>query len=241
MYGLYVELELDQVCYTTHMPNIHSKHESDILYFTSAVGNAEYYQNCIDISITSSSAGSIEGPQLFVANLPTYPRMADFAGSADTGKCYLDQRPSINIGPGVAGSGVYGSGATCSGSGGNAPTVAAPTQLTTTKTTSTTTTTTTVQGGANPTQPSITTIGLSVPPTISTRTRRRKTVTITVFGPQPTSPSTPSTIKCTQETMECASTTTFRQCTAAGVWVEQGCAKNTVCLMGEKGVYCGFA
>lgn len=84
------------------------------------MGNAEYYQNCIDISIRSMAEGPVTGPQLFVANLPGFPEVADFnSGSGrDPGTCYLDMRPEISV-PG-SDAGVFGRGPRCTSSGSSA-------------------------------------------------------------------------------------------------------------------------
>ncbi|KAJ3040417.1 hypothetical protein HK097_002563, partial [Rhizophlyctis rosea] len=65
------------------------------------VGNAEYYMNCMDVSINGgASSGTLKGPQLFVANQPGYPTLADFRTDSgrESGTCYLDRRPTVSVG-----------------------------------------------------------------------------------------------------------------------------------------------
>ncbi|KAJ2467102.1 hypothetical protein GGI02_004149, partial [Coemansia sp. RSA 2322] len=49
------------------------------------MGNREFYQNCADVSITGSSAGSFSGKEMVIANHNGYPTIPEFAGNYDTG------------------------------------------------------------------------------------------------------------------------------------------------------------
>ncbi|KAI9299143.1 hypothetical protein K502DRAFT_333960 [Neoconidiobolus thromboides FSU 785] len=63
-----------------------------------AIGNREYYMNCVDIKITGGKVGgSITGPQNLVGNLPGYPLFPEFY-QGDRRELF-DKRPIITIKP----------------------------------------------------------------------------------------------------------------------------------------------
>ncbi|KAK9760411.1 hypothetical protein K7432_015578 [Basidiobolus ranarum] len=65
-----------------------------------AVGNREYYMNCIDIKIKGGTpGGKVTGPKLLVANLPGYPTIPEMNLGQGDGRELLDQRPTITVGP----------------------------------------------------------------------------------------------------------------------------------------------
>ncbi|KAI9168542.1 hypothetical protein H9P43_007915 [Blastocladiella emersonii ATCC 22665] len=58
-------------------------------------GNREIYQDCIDITVSSSSGSAISGKQLVVANLPGFPTLPEGLAGA---KALFDAAPVITIG-----------------------------------------------------------------------------------------------------------------------------------------------
>ncbi|PVZ96899.1 hypothetical protein BB558_007172 [Smittium angustum] len=62
-----------------------------------AIGNREFYMNCADVAIKSSSQ-SYSGPEMLIANYgPNTPVIPEFAGNYETGLSLFDKRPYITV------------------------------------------------------------------------------------------------------------------------------------------------
>ncbi|KAI9291747.1 hypothetical protein K502DRAFT_116942 [Neoconidiobolus thromboides FSU 785] len=73
---------IDSVNYSIPLPgNIPpSKNATLVWGWINAVGNREWYMNCIDIEITGgTSGGKLTGKEMLVANLPGYPVFEEFS------------------------------------------------------------------------------------------------------------------------------------------------------------------
>ncbi|TPX33046.1 hypothetical protein SeLEV6574_g08421 [Synchytrium endobioticum] len=99
-----------------------------------AVGNREYYMNCADVAISGASSGTLQGPRLFVAQLPGTPTIPEFmAVTAYDGSDYMAKRDIIQVSPATPGAVVIapgvsdGSAAPSSGIRPSPLTVASPT------------------------------------------------------------------------------------------------------------------
>lgn len=62
-----------------------------------ASGNREYYMNCADIAIQGGTQSGYSAPELFVANLPSFPTIGEFASGADDGSAYFARRCMVNV------------------------------------------------------------------------------------------------------------------------------------------------
>ncbi|KAJ3030141.1 hypothetical protein HDV00_009095 [Rhizophlyctis rosea] len=225
-------------------------------------GNAEYYMNCMDVSVSGgASSGTVSGPQLFVANQPGFPTLADFKTNAgtDTGVCYLNARPTVKVAVsggkvmGVSGAsvGVYGKGASCSGSGpvtgasssgnGNAPVATAKPAATsiarpvTTQVAQTPTTTT----NGRP----VKTITVVVKVAVPAAAKPTQTMYLSPTSPTASSSSSTSGGSCTPGQMKCVSPgvgTSWMHCDASGKWLTQQCAPGTKCYEAGAGILCNY-
>ncbi|PVU84632.1 hypothetical protein BB559_007513 [Furculomyces boomerangus] len=62
-----------------------------------AIGNREFYMNCADVAIKSSSQ-SYSGPEMLIANYgPNTPVIPEFKGNYETGLDLFDSRPYITV------------------------------------------------------------------------------------------------------------------------------------------------
>ncbi|KAJ2746912.1 hypothetical protein GGI20_000991 [Coemansia sp. BCRC 34301] len=64
--------------------------------WVNAIGNREFYMNCADVAIKSSSA-SFTGKQMTIANHDGYPTIPEFNGNYDTGLQYYSGAPQITV------------------------------------------------------------------------------------------------------------------------------------------------
>lgn len=64
--------------------------------WVNAMGNREFYMNCADVVIDSTSE-SFSGPQMTVLNYPGYPTVPEFMGNYSTGLEYYNNAPTITV------------------------------------------------------------------------------------------------------------------------------------------------
>lgn len=75
----------DELNYDVDLPEDLPSCDSCIFAWTwvNAIGNREYYMNCADVSIESSSTGPFTGPMLTITNQPGYPYIPEFPDPGD--------------------------------------------------------------------------------------------------------------------------------------------------------------
>ncbi|KXN68100.1 hypothetical protein CONCODRAFT_42091 [Conidiobolus coronatus NRRL 28638] len=91
---------LDGLTFPVTIPATAAPSDKAVLVWAwiNAIGNREYYSNCVDIRITGGSpSGSITGPQLLIGNLPGYVTFPEFY-QGDKKELFA-QRPTITIKP----------------------------------------------------------------------------------------------------------------------------------------------
>ncbi|KAJ1671844.1 hypothetical protein EV182_007416, partial [Spiromyces aspiralis] len=65
--------------------------------WNNAIGNREFYMNCVDIAITGGGT-SLSGPRMLTANYGPYsPYIPEFGGNYDTGLDLFQQRPTVTV------------------------------------------------------------------------------------------------------------------------------------------------
>ncbi|KAK9729688.1 hypothetical protein K7432_000093 [Basidiobolus ranarum] len=60
-------------------------------------GNRDFYMNCADVTIKGKSGGSITGPKLAIAQLPSYPRIPEYPEKGWDDVTIFEKRPTITI------------------------------------------------------------------------------------------------------------------------------------------------
>ncbi|KAJ2058638.1 hypothetical protein GGI17_004906 [Coemansia sp. S146] len=84
--------------YTFNLPANVPASNSAIFAWTwvNAIGNREFYMNCADVAIKSSST-SFTGKQMTIANHHGYPTIPEFNGNYDTGLEHYTNAPKITV------------------------------------------------------------------------------------------------------------------------------------------------
>ncbi|KAJ2811411.1 hypothetical protein H4S07_002083, partial [Coemansia furcata] len=209
--------------YTFNLPANIPASNSAIFAWTwvNAIGNREFYMNCADVAIKSSST-SFTGKQMTIANHQGYPTIPEFNGNYDTGLEYYTNAPLITV---------TGSGASVPAPGGNvtlAPVPHVP-QTPTAPVAPVVSPTTIEEQKPSDVPPPVVQPPVVQPPVVSYPP-----------VPQPTSPPTNS--GCTHGTQTCnADGAGFKVC-VWGVWSNTiGCPSTTVCkALAPGAVNCGW-
>ncbi|ORY05625.1 hypothetical protein K493DRAFT_204203 [Basidiobolus meristosporus CBS 931.73] len=60
-------------------------------------GNRDFYMNCADVTIKGKTGGSITGPRLAIAQLPSYPTIPEYPERGWDDVSIFEKRPTITI------------------------------------------------------------------------------------------------------------------------------------------------